>query len=122
MTTKNKQRSTRKPPVTPPPALDSTTTPGTASPEPAVTPEPASMATTPAAGPKPNVKYIGRVRWDKGKRKRLDRNEPIEQFSDRGAIVELPSAATQERKRLFYHEQAGAIVNAFPHLYKPVIR
>jgi hypothetical protein len=90
-------------------------TPETAS-TPAVTPGLASEA----RGPKPNLKYVGRPRWDAGKRKRLDRNEPIESFSDRGEIVELPSAAAQERRRVFYHERAGEIVRLFPHLYKIV--
>lgn len=84
--------------------------------------EPLDLATPDPASKPANIKYAGRARWDKGKRKRLDRNEPIEQFSDRGQIVELPSAATQERQRLFYHEKADDIVRMFPHLYKRVIR
>lgn len=70
--------------------------------------------------PRPNIKYTGRPRWDKGKKKRLDYNAPIEQFSDRGRVVELPSPSFQDRRRLFYHSEAALIVRLFPHLYKLV--
>jgi hypothetical protein len=76
----------------------------------------------PGSSPPANVKYTGRAVWDKGKRKRLDQNAPIESFSDRGQIVDMPAAAIQEGQRLFYHEQAEQIVRTFPHLYKRVIR
>lgn len=68
-----------------------------------------------------NVKYIGRARWSKDKRKRLDVNAPIEQFSDRGRIVELPSPSFQERHRKFYSDDAALIVQVFPHLYKKIV-
>lgn len=90
------------------------TTTENVSPDP-VTPRPALR--TPE---KVNIKYTGRPRWDKGKRKRLDYNAPIEQFSDCGRVVELPSPSFQERRRLFYHSEAALIVRLFPHLYKLV--
>jgi hypothetical protein len=77
-------------------------------------------ATPAKASRRPNIKYAGRPRWDKGKRKRLDYNAPIEQFSDAGRVVELPSPAAQERNRVFYHPEAALIVRLFPHLYKNV--
>jgi hypothetical protein len=80
-------------------------------------------STTPDPSLKPaNVKYTGRAVYDRGKRKRIDRNEPIESFSDRGEVFTLPPAADQLQNRFFYHEKAEAIAAAFPHLYKRVIR
>lgn len=75
-------------------------------------------ATSSADGPDWNIKYAGRPRWDKGKKKRLDYNAPIESFVDNGRVVDLPSPSAQERKRTFYHPDADLIVRYFPHLYK----
>lgn len=87
-----------------------------------LSPDPATPKTASSAERQPNIKYVGRPRWDKGKRKRLDYNAPIESFSDRGRIVELPSPSVQERQRKFYHEDAGQIVRLFPFLYKRLIQ
>lgn len=81
----------------------------------------ADPTTTEKALPAANIKYIGRARWSKDKRKRLDHNAPIEQFSDRGEIIELPSPSFQERTRKFYHKDAAKIVQVFPHLYKNLV-
>ncbi len=70
--------------------------------------------------PANNIKYSGRPEMDKGKRKIVRPNDPIELYSDAGRIVRLPSADFQKRVRLFYHEAAGEIVAAFPHLYKRI--
>ncbi len=82
--------------------------------------KPRDPATPAKALHRPNIKYTGRPRWDKGKRKRLDYNAPIESFSDAGRVVELPSPSAQEKHRLFYHPEASLIVQLFPHLYKNV--
>lgn len=79
--------------------------------------DPAAVSADPSKTPDWNIKYIGRPRWDKGKKKRLDYNAPIERFSDRGEIIELPSPSAQERTRTFYHPDAARIAAAFPHLY-----
>lgn len=79
------------------------------------------LATPRTASPPANIKYIGRARWSKDKRKRLDHNAPVEQFSDRGRIVELPSPSHQEHTRKFYHVDAALIVQVFPHLYKKLV-
>lgn len=86
-----------------------------------VSADPATPAKTLAAAdqqPDWNIKYTGRPRWDKGKKKRLDHNAPIESFVDVGRVIELPSPSAQERKRTFYHPDANLIVRYFPHLYK----
>ena len=83
---------------------------------PAETPDPA----LPAIAPANNIKFAGRPEMDKGKRKILRPNDPIELYSDAGRIVRLPPADFQKRVRLFYHEAAGEIVAAFPHLYKRI--
>jgi hypothetical protein len=69
---------------------------------------------------KNNIKFVGRPVYDAGKRKRLDNIEPIERYSDRGEVIELPAAELQKNRRVFYHPKAADIVGAFPHLYKTV--
>lgn len=68
----------------------------------------------------PNVKFVGRAEYDKGKRKILKPNDPIERFSDAGELFLLPPADFQKRRRLFYHESAARIAATFPTLYKLV--
>jgi hypothetical protein len=77
-----------------------------------------TTATPEKALPAANIKFIGRDVWDKGKRKILKAAAPIDRYSDAGELVLLPPADFQKRQRLFYHEQAGRIAAAFPHLYK----
>lgn len=77
-----------------------------------------ARATPEKALPPANIKFVGRDVWDKGKRKILSRAEPIDRYSDAGELVLLPPADFQKRRRLFYHEHAGRIAAAFPHLYK----
>jgi hypothetical protein len=84
--------------------------------DPDTTPDPASLATLPAA----NIKFCGRVEYDREKRKVVRPNDPIESFQFEGRSVELPSAAFQKRTRLFYHKSAGTIAAIFPNLYKLV--
>lgn len=72
--------------------------------------------------PAPNIKFIGRKVWDKGKRKVLKDPRPVTRFNDGGNVVELPPSDEQISKRLFYHEKAGVIRRHFPHLYKKVVR
>ena len=68
----------------------------------------------------PNIKFAGRDRYDKGKRKIVETAEPIESFSDRGEVIYLPAARAQKANRVFYHGQAETIAATFPHLYKLV--
>ena len=76
---------------------------------------------TPDPASKPvNIKFCGRRVFDKAKRKVVTPNDPIERFSDRGELIELPPAAFQINRRLFYHSDARRIVRSFPHLYKLV--
>lgn len=73
-----------------------------------------------ASQPAPNIKFVGRPEYDKGKRKIQRPNDPIERFSDGGNLVKLPPADFQKRRRLFYHEAAALIAATFPNLYKTV--
>lgn len=96
-----------------------TATPNNALP-PATTPDPALSAreTLPPA----NIKFCGRVVWDKNRRKVVIVNDPIETFSDCGEVIKLPPADFQKRKRLFYHKDAARIARTFSTLYKIIRR
>lgn len=84
---------------------------------------PAAAVTTPAATMQPaNIKYIGRMVYDKAKKKIRSHDLPIESVSVGGQTITLPDAETQKTRRLFYHDQAGTIIRSFPHLYKAVVR
>lgn len=76
----------------------------------------------PAFSAEPNIKFIGRGRWNPGKTKRSPAPDPIENFRDGDDEVDLPPAEFQISRRLFYHNDAGRIVRLFPQKYKRIIR
>lgn len=75
-----------------------------------------AAGSTPAA----NLKFVGRREFDRHKRKVVNPNDPVESISISGRIIALPAAETQKANRMFYHEDAAEIANAFPHLYRMI--